>query len=99
MSLTQRASRTATSAVKNSISGLQDVATDMLLQELESRLGGVMFGNGIRLQGSGLRLSNQQYGKGIMLGNSIMGRNGTVMGHSGLYESHYNHHPQQRYNI
>lgn len=101
-SLASRASRATTSAVKNSVSALQDVATEMLLKELENRLGPEMtnmIGNGIRLQGSGLRLSNQQYGKGIMLGNSIMGRDGSVMGHPGLYQSHYNHYPQQRYNI
>ena len=82
---------------------LRNIATDMLVKELEERIGSVIgtdiqFGNGIRLQGSGLKLSNQ-YGKGIMLGTSLIGRDGAGLGHPSLYRSHYNHYPQQQYNI
>ena len=102
-SLASRASRATTSAMKNAVPELRNIATDMLVKELEERIGSVIgtdiqFGNGIRLQGSGLKLSNQ-YGKGIMLGTSLIGRDGAGLGHPSLYRSHYNHYPQQQYNI
>jgi len=103
-SLLSRASRAGSQAVKNVVPELKDIATDMLVKKLEERLGSVigtnvMFGNGIRLQqGGGLKLSNQ-HGKGIMLGSSLMGRDGSIMGHPSMYKSHYNHYPQQQYNI
>ena len=43
--------------------------------------------------------SPNQYGKGIMLGTSLIGRDGAGLGHPSLYRSHYNDYPQQKYNI
>ena len=104
--IVSRASRASSNAIKSVVHQLQDVATDLLRKELEARLGEVigtdiMFGNGVRLQGSSVRLSNQ-HGKGIMLGNGVdnlVGRQGAIRGDPHMYENHYQHYPNQRYNI
>jgi len=86
--------------INASLPELQNIATQKLQEELELRLGISLDG---AMRGSGIRLSNQnQYGRGIMLGNGVdnlTGPNGAIQSPLTSRNSYHQHYPLQRYNI